>query len=465
MGLLPLVILGAMRIVNSDDHSHSLIPLPDASLALARPGGGQKRTEMIKEALAVARGPLLKIGEYEWCEPDYRQIRLWGEALNLVPEEVIRRILSIGSLRYHTEDGEGRMHPQTAFDRGRIRKLNWDLSALPLAAFNWVEGLEIEYLRVTGMGLLRNREKVTIPALHLDLPKLEVLHCSNIGVHELDLSRVPALTTLTCSSNQLAKLDLSSVPKLTTLNCNSNRLTNLDLSRVPQLEELRCEDNQVAILDLFNLPALERLWCGKNPFSDLDLSTTPLLYKLACDESRFTKLDLSHVPALIELFWGNSRLTELDLSHVPTLEKLACDGNALTALDLSAIPMLNTIWCNDNRLTHLDLSHVPKLSWLNCEINALTNLDLSLVPELRVLECAQNRLAELDLSPVEDLASLNCSGNPLNSLDLSGVYLKELRCDRRLLETLDGDSSLVAEDDEGDEATAHFVRKSEEENW
>ena len=38
MGLLPLVLLGAMRFVNSDDHSRSLIPRPDASLALARCG-------------------------------------------------------------------------------------------------------------------------------------------------------------------------------------------------------------------------------------------------------------------------------------------------------------------------------------------------------------------------------------------------------------------------------------------
>ena len=454
----------ALENMPDDENERSLIPLPDASLVAGRQEPSRVLSEMVGQTLALARQvPLFKIGEYEWCEPDYRQILHWAEVLALEPEEVIRRTLTISSLLYHTAEGEKRYHPSTAFEGGRIRKLNWDLSLLPVAALEWTDGLEIEYLRVTNLGLSRSRNKITMPVLHLDLPKLEVLHCPNVGVRELDLSRVPALRTLICSSNQLGKLDLSSVPKLTTLNCNSNRLTNLDLSHVPQLEELRCEDNQVAILDLSRLPALERLWCGKNPFNDLDLSTTPLLYKLACDESRFTKLDLSHVPALIELFWGNSRLTELDLSHMPMLEKLACDGNALTALDFSAVPMLNTIWCNDNRLTHLDLSQVPKLRRLNCEHNALTSLDLSYVPELRGLGCAGNQLSELDLSPVGDLVNLDCSDNRLSSLDLSDICLRELTCDRSLLDVLD-EWTLGRLDEVKYEGTkARLTRASEDE--
>ena len=44
-----------MRAVNSDDHSREIIPLPDASLAIARPEGGWKLSEMNDELLAVAR--------------------------------------------------------------------------------------------------------------------------------------------------------------------------------------------------------------------------------------------------------------------------------------------------------------------------------------------------------------------------------------------------------------------------
>lgn len=424
-----------------NDKDRSIIPLPDASLAIARPEGGRKLSEMNADLLVLARGPLQKIGEYEWCEPDYRQILLWAEALSLEPEEVIRRTLTISSRLIYTPDEEdNRYHPATGFENGRLTSLNWDLGLLPISEFKWIDGLEIKHLRVTGSSSVR-REKATITTLHVNLPNLQVLDCVEIGLQELNLSRVPALTTL---------------------NCNCNRLANLDLSHVPRLEELRCEDNQLTTLDLSFVPALERLWCGKNPLSKLDLSKTPLLYKLACDESGFTKLDLSHVPALTELFWGNSRLTELDLSDLPMLENLACDGNALTALDLSAVPMLKTIWCNDNRLTHLDLSKVPKLRRLNCENNALTSLDLSYVPELRGLGCARNQLSELDLSPVEDLVNLDCSGNPLDSLDLSAVYLKEFRCDRRLFDTLDTDSLSGLEDDGNEGETARLVRNDEE---
>jgi len=449
-------------LVNSDDHSRLIIPLPDASLAIARPEGGRKLAETMAEALAVAREPLHKIGEYEWCDPDYRQILLWAEALELEPEEVIRRLLTISSLVYH-EDGKKRMHTRTTFEGGRIRKLNWDLSVLPLTAFTWAEGLEIEYLRVTGLGISRNREKASIPALHLDLPKLEVLDCQNIGIQELDLSRVRALTILICRSNQLAELDLSGVPKLEALDCNCNHLTDLDLSRVPQLDSLECENNQLTVLNFSHVPSLKYLWCGKNPISKLDLSDTPRLTKLACDESTFTTLDLSHSSVLIELFWGNSRLTELDLSHMPLLEKLACDGNALTSLDLSAVPMLKTIWCNDNKLTNLDLSQLPKLRRLNCENNALTSLDLSHVPELGGLGCARNQISELDFSSVRDLKFLDCSDNPIDSLDLSDFCLTELTCDRRLLDVLDESTLKALQEVEYEGAKARLTRTPEDE--
>ena len=52
MGLLPLVFLGAMGFVNSDYQSRQLIPLPDASLAVARPEGGRAHSEMLSNRLA-----------------------------------------------------------------------------------------------------------------------------------------------------------------------------------------------------------------------------------------------------------------------------------------------------------------------------------------------------------------------------------------------------------------------------
>jgi len=68
------------------DNHLSLIPLPDVSLALARPEVGRVLSEMVGDTLALAlRKPLSKIGEYEWCEPDYRQILLWATHFRAAP--------------------------------------------------------------------------------------------------------------------------------------------------------------------------------------------------------------------------------------------------------------------------------------------------------------------------------------------------------------------------------------------
>ena len=111
--------------MDADDHSRSLIPLPDASLAVARPEGGRVLSELLSDTLALARGePLRKIGEYEWCEPDYRQILLWAEQLALEPEEVIRRLLDRRTL--HRPEMNATVYQETTFANGRIEKLNWD---------------------------------------------------------------------------------------------------------------------------------------------------------------------------------------------------------------------------------------------------------------------------------------------------------------------------------------------------
>ena len=152
--------------MNSDDPTRSLIPLPDASLALARPEGERVLSEMLSDTLALARGePLRKIGEYEWCEPDYRQILLWAEQLALEPEEVIRRLLDTTSLSWDLVEGQEDWQPTTFCD-GRIVKLNWDLELLPLKVFEWVDGLEIEYLRFAP-NLETYRKEISIERLAL----------------------------------------------------------------------------------------------------------------------------------------------------------------------------------------------------------------------------------------------------------------------------------------------------------
>ncbi len=102
-----------------------------------------------------------RIGDFQWCEPDYRQIHLWAEALSIKPEEVIRRLLEERNLIRGEGDpqvGKISTEKKTAFVGGRMRCINWDFDILALAEFQWVEGLVIEHLTVS------SKKNATIPA-------------------------------------------------------------------------------------------------------------------------------------------------------------------------------------------------------------------------------------------------------------------------------------------------------------
>lgn len=346
-----------------------------------------------------------RIGEYEWREPDYRQILMWAEALHLEPEKVIERLL--------TEPGTKWNHEVcTRFENGQIVTLHWHLDLLRLKTFEWVEGLVIEEFALFAP-FLRTGGYLS---LSLPLPELRRLHCENIVLTELNLTDVPQLTALRCYNNQLKALDLSSVPRLRTLSCSKNQLTMLSLSAVPQLKELWCWGNQLRKLDLSAVPQLEDLQCGMNHLIRLDLSAVPQLTNLRCEHNQLRNLDLSKVPLLRELECQVNQLTELNLSAVPLLARLMCGSNQLRKLDLSAVPELSELTCYENQITELDLCAVPKLTTLFCYNNQLTALNLFAVPRLTDLvvwfSAAPNtrycnNIAELDIRSLRALTRVH----------------------------------------------------------
>lgn len=261
--------------MNSEDDSRSIIPLPDASLAIAGPEGGRKLSEMNADLLALARGPIHKIGEYEWCEPDYRQILLWAEQLALEPEEVIRRTLDRRNLTLFYsekagawEESNSQIYEETVFRDGRIFRLNWDFDLLPVSVFSWVEGLALEELRFAA-----SRAQVQAPPkLALTLTSLRQLHCAGLSLEELDLSGVQSLQLLRCWGNRLATIDLSKVRLLEHLNCHRNELHTLDVSRLAELKELDCSKNRLRKLDLSDNEELESLDCSNNLLVRLNFS-------------------------------------------------------------------------------------------------------------------------------------------------------------------------------------------------
>ena len=350
-----------------DNEDRSLIPLPDSSLANTAAGAKRIMSEMVGGTLALTRqedtrvqAAKRRIGEYEFCQPDYRQIFLWAEALNLDPMTVVARLLDDGTFFGIRSPCHSPDWALTRFKDGRIETLYWDRRLLPLRKFEWVEGLEITSVTFSN----EEQPPWDISELPLPLPKLRWLSCEHLG---------------------LTELDLSSVKNLEGLECFGNKLVSLDLSRVPKLAKLVCWNNPISELELSGVPRLTQLVVGSTKRSEI------------------SELDLSCVPNLAGLICYGTRLSDLDLSNVPQLTELMCPRNDISDLDLSRVPNLTNLDCRQNKLSALDLSRVPKLTDLDCWANNISDLDLSCVPDLVRLSCNYNDIAELDISNLEHL--------------------------------------------------------------
>jgi hypothetical protein len=155
------------------NQERSLIPRPSHELSAPQTAGNRILAGMVEETLAlgrkesVAQTARFRIGDYAWCEPDYRQILLWAEAMDLEPLAVIEGLLA-GLSETHTEDLP--RWAGTRFEEGRIVSLVWNFDLLPLHSFEWVDELRITSLFLhaprDGFGATRTAiKKGALPSL------------------------------------------------------------------------------------------------------------------------------------------------------------------------------------------------------------------------------------------------------------------------------------------------------------
>ena len=264
-----------MSAVN-DKKENALVPRP--SSAVEKTASGPKRilSGMVSDTLALASreqlAPALarfRIGDYEWCEPDYRQILIWAEETGLNPEEVLARLFDQQSL---CKDMFGQPMTEPYFDGplfsdGRLLRVNWDLKLLRCNRIEWVNGLEIIGIRFIGASDAASLSDIGA----LPLARLKWLICHRVGLTHLDLSRLPVLRVLRCSENRLEELQLHSSAQLTHLFCRKNMLAELEVNQTSKLRVLQCADNAISELDLSSCPNLETVNCSKNPIRVLDI--------------------------------------------------------------------------------------------------------------------------------------------------------------------------------------------------
>ncbi len=310
---------------------------------------------MVDEVLTLGRGeaeariPLFSIGDYTWCEPDYRQILLWANQLKMEPLDLLNTLLADKPPKWE------RRAVLTKFENGRILSLRWDLDKLPISDLIYIEGLKIQEIKMHS----ETQASLSLMASIFNEPKPPKRSCRKI------------------------RLSLPTLLRLDHGGCESETIV---LENVPNLTELICHGSSLEKLNLFLTPNLTRLYCVRNNLEDLDLSHVPNLIELLCWSNQFTSLDLSNVPKLFGLACGENQLIKLDLSRVPNLTTLSCRRNQLSGLDLSQVPNLTSLLCGENRITKLDLSDVPNLTKLWCEKNDIAELDIRPLQNLVELE-------------------------------------------------------------------------------
>jgi Leucine-rich repeat (LRR) protein len=328
------------------DESLPLVPLAGSQLARHGSGGGRILDDMVSSALTTSQKegaliPRYRIGDIDFCEPDYRQMLLWAEDMEMTPEEVLLALWNEEDTLFHKLGPSYDSFNKTYIREGRLKRLYWNFDRLLIYRFDWLEELELEAVEFVGDALTTSLALASRSLLSLD--------CMGCGFEELDLRSVPALQYLWCTCNQLAKLDLHLTPSLKSLDCSSNKLTELDLGNSHRLEWLDCSGNEIYELDFTRTEGLKTLLCSSNQIEKLDIRSIPDLQWLDCSGNAIKRLDLCESESLQELGCDYNLLTELDLSGTTMLRGLSCIGNELEELDIRPLQHLESLTYDRDR--------------------------------------------------------------------------------------------------------------------
>jgi len=84
-----------------EKNDFALVPRPPSAVEKSEPGAKRILSGMVADALALrkdvsALAKTFRIGDYEWCKPDYRQILAWAKVTNLKPEDFIAALFTGG---------------------------------------------------------------------------------------------------------------------------------------------------------------------------------------------------------------------------------------------------------------------------------------------------------------------------------------------------------------------------------
>ena len=83
-----------------------------------------------------------RLGNYLLREPDYQQILLWAEAMDMSPLKVLQCLADA----VHSDEGFPYSELSFAVENGAIVSMFWDFDVLPIVPNTWMKGLQIRDL-------------------------------------------------------------------------------------------------------------------------------------------------------------------------------------------------------------------------------------------------------------------------------------------------------------------------------
>jgi hypothetical protein len=184
---------------------------------------------------------------------------------------------------------------------------------------------------------------------------------------------IEGLASLDVSSLNISELTgIEDFAELQVLHCEDNNLSNLDISQNTDLYTLYCHTNNLSEINISNNTLLKFFYCNSNEISELILTNNTTLLTLECSDNDLTTLDISTAIDLNYLDCGGNQITSLDLTDNYYLQYIYCYNNALTTMDLRNFNNMNINGFSSLNNPELTCIFVDEVSW--CETN-LDNID------------------------------------------------------------------------------------------
>lgn len=289
---------------------------------------------------------------------------------------------------------------------------------------------------------------------------LRELRCNGNLIKDMSfVFDMPKLNVLDCSQNSFTFFDITGMQNIRDVNVSRNRLTSLTLNTT--INALRADSCALTSLNIQNANAgpngLSALYAKGNP--DLkciqvnDAAFAEANYRNNVDAGARFSTNCAAAPGTVFLLDANFKAALVSNasintngdSEIQTSEAAAYRGtinvsgkNISSLVGIEAFTGITNLTCSNNQLTALDVSNNTALTILNCDHNQLGSLSISANVNLTSLRCHVNAIKSLDVKSNTSLTSLWCSINSLDSLNIkNNTALTVLRCSFNNLKTLD----------------------------